>query len=489
MTDPPETETLLDLAGEAVVVIDEEGTVRYLNATVTDILGFQPDDLVGESVFKFVHPDDEPRVERVFAGVVAGTSPNEPFEYRCETADGDWVWLRSDLYPPSRTGVGGYVLSSRNVTEEVEPIRRLETIVSKSPDVLWMFDADWSELLFVNDSFEAVFGLPPDSLRERPRRFLDVVHPDDRSRVERAMARLSAGETVHIDYRIEPSDGETKWLRVPGEPVYGDDDETVVAVSGFARDVTDEYRRNRQLAVMDNLLRHTIRNDMNVVIGTAERIADRTTGGPETDAETIRHVAAELLETAEKQRDVIDLLSEGGSPRPVPVESIVSEAVDRVRAREPSGEFDVACADGVTALAIPELRHAVEELVENAVEHAESAPAVRVEVTAEEGRVAIEVRDTCPPIPTEQRRVITDAWEMNHLRHTVGMGLWLVYWIAERSGGHLEFDTHSNGNVVTIAVPSARETASENVDGPTGATATTEAEATDSDRRNEVTPE
>ncbi|WP_066412472.1 PAS domain-containing sensor histidine kinase [Halorubrum aethiopicum] len=461
MTDSPEPETLLDLAGETVVVLDEEGAFRYLNATVTDVLGFEPADLVGESVLEFVHPDDERRVERLFATAVDGVPPEETFEYRYRTADGEWVWLQSDLYPPAETGVDGYVMSSRNVTGEVESIRRLETIVSTSPDVLWMFDADWSELLFANDSLGTVFGMTSADLRADPSRFLDVVHPDDRRAVERAMARLSAGEPVRIDYRIEPSTGEAKWVRVPAEPVYEDGGEGIVAISGFARDVTAEYRRNRQLTVMDNLLRHTIRNDMNVVMGTAERIADRTTDGLETHAETIRRVAAELLDTAEKQRDVIDLLGESGAPRPLPVEPLVSEAVERVRTRDPRAEFDVSCVTEATAVAVPELRYAIDELVENAVEHAESAPVVRIGVGREDERVAIAVRDNCPPIPTEQRRAVTDEWEMDRLRHTVGMGLWLVYWIAERSGGSLAFDTHPNGNVVTLCLPGARETACE----------------------------
>jgi len=81
------------------------------------------------------------------------------------------------------------------------------------------------------------------------------------------MDRLSNGESTLIDYRLGSADGTTKWVRVPGEPVI--ENGTVVAVTGFARDVTDEYRRERQLAVMDNLLRHTIRNDMNIVDGTA----------------------------------------------------------------------------------------------------------------------------------------------------------------------------------------------------------------------------
>ena len=456
MAGPPDPATLLALTRETVVVVDRDGVFSYLNPAAGDLLGFGSDELVGQDVFELVHPDDEPLVRTLFADAVAtGVAPSEPFEYRYGTARGDWLWLRSELYPPTETGIDGYVLRSRDVTEEVEWIRRLGAIVSKSPDVLWMFDPDWSELLFVNDAVEDVFGLTPKEVRGRPRRFLDVVHREDRPLVERAMARLSAGETTRIDYRVEPSDGDLKWVRVPGEPIR--DGDGVVAVSGFARDVTDEYRRNRQLTVMDTLLRHTIRNDMNVVMGTAERIAARTTGGPETDAGTIRSVAANLLETAEKQRDVIDLLGEGDPPRPIPVEPIVAETVERMRAREPNAEFAVSCPCGAVALALPELRHAIEEIVENAVEHDGSSPMVRVEVTDDGERVTVVVSDTCPPIPTQQRRIITDEWEMDRLRHTVGMGLWLVYWTAERSGGDLSFDTHSNGNVVTLTVPSARQ--------------------------------
>jgi hypothetical protein len=44
---------------------------------------------------------------------------------------------------------------------------------------------------------------------------------------------------------------------------------------------------------------------------------------------------------------------------------------------------------------------------------------------------------------------------MTDLNHTAGMGLWLVYWIADRSGGKLTFNTNADGNEVTITVPNA----------------------------------
>ncbi|WP_170938314.1 PAS domain-containing sensor histidine kinase [Halorubrum sp. Hd13] len=528
----PDPETLLNLAQDKVVVLDEDGIYRHLNAAATDVIGFDPEALVGTDAFDLVHPEDEGRLRETFAAVVAGeVDPDEPIEYRYATADGGWVWLRTRVHTPGETGVDGYVLTSRDATREVESRRRLETIASVSPDVFWMFSADWSELLFINDAVESVFHVAPDRLRRNPESFLDAVHPDDRPYVERAMERLSAGESALIDYRLGTEDGTTRWVRVPGEPVVESGE--VVAVTGFAQDVTDEYRRERQLAVMDNLLRHTLRNDMNIVDGTAERIVDRVAaadafdpeawesegaGTPPTDpeelaelgaalaedAETVRRVASDLLTTAEKQRGVIDLLRQRGSPQSVEVAPVVEAALDMVvddcdgrgeidvsyrgptadgaadvepngfepttdRDRDPDATADgdpvaslsVSYPRGVRAFTHPELDYAIAELVENAIEHAESTPRVRVDVTETTESVGISIRDNCPPIPPEERYVITDRWEMDDLRHTGGMGLWLVYWVANRSGGDLSFDTHADGNVVTLTVPSVGREAGE----------------------------
>ena len=475
MSRSPDPETLIDLAQDKIAVIDEAGRFRYLNAATRELLGFDPDELVGTDAFELVHPDDVDRVRSAFEALVAdGTRPDSPLEYRYATADGDWVWFRSLVFPPAETGLDGYALSSRDVTLEVESRRRLETIASTSPDVLWMFTADWSELLFVNGAAESVFGIDPDALEARPRAFLEVVHPDDRDAVEDSMERLSAGEPTNLDYRIGSPDGPTSWVRVPARPVIEDGE--VVAVTGFARDVTDEYRRERQLTVMDNLLRHTIRNDMNIVDGTAERIADRVDDAvPSADgeaadvdlaglaadlidhAETVRRVADDLLTTAEKQRGVIDLLRQHEPPQRLRVAPLVERAVaDAVG--DPSDspvDVSVSCPDDARSFTHPELDYAIAELIENAIEHGAETGTVEIEVTRPGDRVEIAVRDDAPPIPAAERDPITDRWKMDDLRHTGGMGLWLVYWIADRSGGDLAFDPAPDGNEVTISVPDA----------------------------------
>ncbi|TKX82604.1 histidine kinase, partial [Halorubrum sp. SS5] len=73
----------------------------------------------------------------------------------------------------------------------------------------------------------------------------------------------------------------------------------VVRITGFTKDVTDRRRRERQLVVMDNLLRHNLRNDLNIVLGTAEELEDEVPGSAEHTA-VIRRVGESLLDTAQK---------------------------------------------------------------------------------------------------------------------------------------------------------------------------------------------
>ncbi|MFW6317859.1 MAG: PAS domain-containing protein, partial [Halorubrum sp.] len=54
MSRSPEPETLVDLAQDKIAVIDETGRFRYLNAATRELLGYDPDELIGDSVERLV---------------------------------------------------------------------------------------------------------------------------------------------------------------------------------------------------------------------------------------------------------------------------------------------------------------------------------------------------------------------------------------------------------------------------------------------------
>ncbi len=314
-----------------------------------------------------------------------------------------------------------------------------------------MFNADWTDLLFCNTKCEAIYGISASELQADPTKFLECIHPEDVPAVEEAMERLSAGEAVGMEYRVNPAVEYRNWVWVQGEPVVEDGE--VVRIVGFARDVTDRRRRERQLAVMDNLLRHNLRNDMNVILANAELIEERPDSHPEDRAAVIRRVGEQLVETAEKQREIIDLLEHPVCPQTVSLSAAVADSVSTVTNRYPEATVHTDLQE-VSARALGQLYLVVLELLENALRHAdEPAPTARVAVRAAGDAAEIVVSDNCPPIPEHEYRVLTGEHEMTATYHSSGLGLWLVYWIVDLSNGEIEFTRTTDGNVATIRLP------------------------------------
>ncbi|GAB7014185.1 PAS domain-containing sensor histidine kinase [Halolamina salina] len=455
---------LLDQSQDKIALLDEDGTFTYVNAAAERILGFSPDELVGEGVFDFVHPDDADAVREEFYRTVRSDDFREgTIEYRHRTADDGWVWLESRMSNLTDEKLDGFVVSSRDVTDRVraereraETATRLEGIAAVAGDVLWMFDADWSELLFVNPAYEEIFGRPVEEVYADPSAFLDAVHPQDRHDVEEAMSRISDGHSVEMEYRVNPEEEYKRWVWVQGEPITENGE--VVRIAGFARDITDRRRRERQLVVMDNLLRHTLRNDLNVVLGEADLIDDEFPEAAD-HTETIHRVGNQLLQSAEKEREIIDLLTDQRWREPIDIREAVGTSVGTVHERYPDSVIEVETLEPVVVQGRPELERAITELLENAVQHCEDAnPAVRVRLRVRGDRAELVVEDDGEPIPAIEADVLTgDHDEMTNVYHSSGLGFWLVYWAVELSNGEISVDTSADrGNRITVSLPLAR---------------------------------
>ena len=118
-------------------------------------------------------------------------------------------------------------------------------LAEHADSVLWMFSRDWTELLFVNSAYERIYGRPTDELEDCPEAFIEAVHPEDRERVREAMSRISAGEAVDLEYRVNEAEGFGRRVWVEGRPIVEDGE--VVRVAGVARDVTERHRRQDEL--------------------------------------------------------------------------------------------------------------------------------------------------------------------------------------------------------------------------------------------------
>ena len=282
--------------------------------------------------------------------------------------------------------------------------------------------------------------------------FMDAATARD---IEAQKERVLREETT-TQYEIEvtlPETGDRVFstTRYPHYDIDGQLDGTIA----ICRDVTDLKTREHHLRVIDRLLRHNLNNDMTVILGNAEQIRD----DPSTDAprlaDRIIETGTELVALAEKEREIVELLSEPNSPEEIDVSRVLSRVRHDLEEEYPGAEIVVDGDRDVTVQAIPQLEQAVHELMENAVKHQDEATP-RVTVTVEGGKrhVHLRVKDQGPGIPAMDRQVLEGDAAITGLLHGSGLGLWLVKHIVSTSNGDAAIaDNDPRGSIVSIRLP------------------------------------
>jgi len=205
------------------------------------------------------------------------------------------------------------------------------------------------------------------------------------------------------------------------------------------REVTERELRKERLAVLNRVLRHNLRNQLDVINAHLETIDD-------SHADVATETTNRIARMSDRARTIDRLLSETR-------ESIAIDVAELLR-------DTVAAYDSPIAVEAPDsliittdcaaLEAAVESAVDNAVTHATN---VTVFLRQTPDGCEIRVADDGPGIPESELSALETGTE-TALQHGTGLGLWQLIWAARTLGGNVSFDT-SEGTTVTISISDA----------------------------------
>ena len=220
-----------------------------------------------------------------------------------------------------------------------------------------------------------------------------------------------------------------------------------------------ETQKNR-LELLNRILRHDVRNDMQMVLGSAELLRDEVDDDGDEHVKTIRENVDHVIELTTAMRGLMDdMLSDDAALEPIDIESVIEESISDVRGTYDDGEVVVDGSIPSTQVSADSMLQSVfRNLITNGINHnnTKATPEVQVSASEENESIVIDVADNGPGIPDEQKDELFDIGEKGESSSGTGVGLYLVKTLVERYGGDISVhDNTPDGTIFTVALQKA----------------------------------
>ena len=110
--------SLIEESSDVVLLVDREGAFSYVSPSITRVLGYQPDELIGRDALALIHPVDFDSVKHLFEDILREPSRMAAAEIRYKEKNGQWRWIegvgKNLLEDPA---VGAIVVNFRDITD------------------------------------------------------------------------------------------------------------------------------------------------------------------------------------------------------------------------------------------------------------------------------------------------------------------------------------------------------------------------------------
>jgi diguanylate cyclase (GGDEF)-like protein/PAS domain S-box-containing protein len=241
-----------------LVLWGHEGVLRWVSPSVTAVLGWTAEDLVGKSFISIVHPDDVKNAQATRPQVYGGAQVHT--RLRGLTKDGGvrWFEVRISPYLDDSGMNDGSITSARDITDQVaaEQARdaaeaallrredRYRLLAENASDLVYFADED-GRAQWVAPTVQVSLGWTAEQLVGTV--IADLIHPDDWDVVAAINEIAASGDEVlalrhgtkhPVLARVRQCDGDYRWMSVSATRVHERGHENVSVVVGM-RDVQE----------------------------------------------------------------------------------------------------------------------------------------------------------------------------------------------------------------------------------------------------------
>lgn len=451
-------ESIVETVQEMLCVIDGDGRFKLLTEPLADRLGHSRTGVLGEPAIEFVADEDQQRVTDSFQQLT--DEETITIETTLTPTGGESLPVTIEAARLTQAGGEGEVIISVHDRSELLSAKRAAAaererfsyLFENLTDPINEIDIGNREptVETVNGAFQRLFGEPaingsiPDNETPQPLainadRIVGTDTPEQRQDGDRELKLRTEDGIRYFLFRQVPYELNDERRRFE-----------------LYTDITTLKQRELQLQVLHRLLRHNLRNDLNVIAGFAEILAAELEAERHRDfADRIVTNTSALIDLSETAK-TIEAVAGRGTLEGTQVElgELLEPTVAGYQADNPEATITLSQSTPIPVEAGDHLATAVGELIENGIEHSTATPpSVGVSVEADAETASITVNDNGAGVPAAEWAVVTGDAEISQLEHGSGLGLWLVRWVVEGYGGTLNRRVDGDGASVVIELP------------------------------------
>ncbi len=491
--------SLTENLSDVIIQVSPEGIVEYCSPAATRVGGFDPADVVGSSIDRYIPERDHGRVGEAILRALQSKEP-ESLEFTLIHASGQEFPVEVTAFPiVEQDQVATLQCVIRDITERKqteEELRRSEASLAQAQRIAHLGNWDWdiqkNELLW-SDEVYRIFGLEPQEFGASYDAFLTSVHSEDREFVRESVDRaLSGEESYSIDHHVVLPDGSERIVHGQAEVSYDQTGQPSRMV-GTVQDITQWKRAEEERELLEQQLfqaqklealgtlaggvAHDFNNLLTAIIGMTE-LALR-----HVDPDSKAH--AYLARIPEQGQSAAQLISSlmafsrrtQSERRPLPLLPLVKE-IGKVLKRLLPANIDVVVKWPQQVPVVRADPTQMQQVIMNLATNAQDAMPDGGKLTIEVANVALndeycrQHADATPGdyvcltvcdsgigmIPEVQQRIFEPFFTTKGTGDGTGLGLAMVYGIVKNHSGFVHFYSEvGTGTEFRIYLPVAEE--------------------------------
>lgn len=349
---------------------------------------------------------------------------------------------------------------STGATERNPQAVRRQVLFEHLPDPVFVHDTG-GNIVDINAAAIETTGYSREQLLEMS--VTDIEVGVEAGRLRSAWDEETSGEPIIFEGEHKRADGSTHPVEVWVCGIETSDDRWMVAV---ARDITDQKEREREiqrqrdnLEILNEVVRHDIRNDLQLVNAYAELLGEYVGEDGQQHLQKVTTAAQRAVDLTQTARDLSEVMLEGEiSNDRIHLGRTLDNQVEEVRSAHPGSAIIVEnTLPDVSVTGTEMLDSVFRNLLKNAIQHNDKDVAeVTVSATVSEDWATVRVADNGPGVPDEQKEEIFGKGEKGLQSAGTGLGLYLVQSLVDGYGGEVWVeDNEPRGAVFAVKLPVA----------------------------------